>query len=319
LPGIRAIAAALWCGLLAGWLLCPSPRAFSEEVPQEGAEAKSKPFFRESIALGAHRGGRGLWPESTMSAFREAYRRWPRIVLETDARLTSDGKIVLLHDATVDRTTDGSGPIEGMSLDEARRLDAGYRFTTDDGKTFPFRAQGIAIPTLSEALEALPEARFEVEIKGGVAVAEGVIKVIQSAKAENRVLLASIVPASMQRVRRSVPEVATCYSTLEAAHLLNVLRGRDDESSWVEYRPRADVLSLFSNMVKQFRITPEEIRAVEGKGIHVQLHTINNPQEMRDTLTSGVTSILTDYPDRLFEVIDAMDMTDTKEDTPQAP
>src|SRR4051812_39554777 len=85
--------------------------------------------------LVAHRGGSLLAPENTMAAFRPAIADWGADMIEMDVHLTKDGRVVVIHDPTVDRTTNGTGRVVDHTLDELRRLDAGYRFTTD-GKTF---------------------------------------------------------------------------------------------------------------------------------------------------------------------------------------
>ena len=73
-----------------------------------------------------------------------------------DIHQTADGELVVIHDDTVDRTTDGSGPVRDYSLADLRRLDAGYRWTDDDGATFPYRGKGIRVPTLEEVLRSFP-------------------------------------------------------------------------------------------------------------------------------------------------------------------
>ena len=95
----------------------------------------------------AHQGGDGLWPGNTLFAYQNAAKLGVD-VLEMDIHITKDGKLVLMHDETVDRTTDGTGEIESMTLAELKQLDAGYSWTPDEGKTFPFRGQGITMTTL---------------------------------------------------------------------------------------------------------------------------------------------------------------------------
>ena len=82
--------------------------------------------------------------------------------------LTRDGVPVLIHDDVVDRTTDGSGRVAELSLAELHALDAGHRFSTDGGRTHPFRGRGLRVPTLEEALAAFPDARFNLELKEGL-------------------------------------------------------------------------------------------------------------------------------------------------------
>ncbi len=94
-------------------------------------------FSRWPLVI-AHQGGYGLWPSNTMYAYERAADMGVDM-LEMDLHITADGALVLMHDETVDRTTDGSGEIEAMTLAEIKQLDAGYTWTHDDGATYPFR------------------------------------------------------------------------------------------------------------------------------------------------------------------------------------
>src|ERR671919_1607037 len=85
----------------------------------------------------SHRGGSKLAPENTLAAFALAVERYRTDMLELDVHQTRDGVWVVSHDATVDRCTDGSGAIAELPLEEIQRLDAGHRFTSDEGQTFP--------------------------------------------------------------------------------------------------------------------------------------------------------------------------------------
>src|SRR5690554_3867879 len=100
-----------------------------------------------SPAVVAHRGSRYFWPENTMVAFEGAVATGVTHI-ETDLRVTADGVVVCHHDRTVDRTTDGSGPVDAMTFDELDRLDAGYRHRGDEG--FPHRGSGVRVPALEE-------------------------------------------------------------------------------------------------------------------------------------------------------------------------
>ena len=88
----------------------------------------------------AHRGGGGLIPENTLAAF-EYSAKMGVDVLELDVHATADGALVVHHDRSVDRTTDGRGLVSELTLDALKKLDAGYVFSTDGGQTFPFRGQ----------------------------------------------------------------------------------------------------------------------------------------------------------------------------------
>jgi glycerophosphoryl diester phosphodiesterase len=114
------------------------------------------PFLSDQLLNIAHRGGGRLRPEATLPAFENALSVGAD-VLEFDLHASSDGVVVVIHDETVDRTTDGTGAVQAMTFAELRMLDAGYEFTPDGGQTFPYRGMGIQIPTLVEVLAGFPD------------------------------------------------------------------------------------------------------------------------------------------------------------------
>ena len=258
-----------------------------------------KPFFSKPILLGAHRGGAGEWPENTLYGFQHVAQAHPGVLLETDAHLTADGAVVLLHDKTVDRTTNGTGEVSAKTLAELKALDAAFKFSTDKGATFPHRGEGLTIPTLKEVLDALPASHVLVELKGGPELADAAIAAMRAANAEDRVLLASFVPPAMERARALAPEMAYCYDMKNGMALLTALRGPD----WAAYTPQADVLSVDQGMIAQYKMTPDEIKKMQAKGIRFQVHTINNPERMKEFIEQGVDSILTDSPSALAKAI----------------
>ena len=110
------------------------------------------PFFKqgEGTLVMAHQGGKKLRPDNTLVAYQNAWDLGSD-VLEMDLHSTTDGVLVLMHDATVDDTTDGSGAIQDFNLRELQELDAGYRWTQDEGASYPFRGQGIRVPSRGSA------------------------------------------------------------------------------------------------------------------------------------------------------------------------
>ena len=106
----------------------------------------------------AHRGGRGLMPENTITAFKHDDSLGVD-VLEMDLHTSADGHLVIIHYATVDRTTNGSGRVDSLTLAQLTALDAGYRFK-GEGDTFPFRGKGVRIPTLEAVFEAFKHKRL---------------------------------------------------------------------------------------------------------------------------------------------------------------
>ncbi len=256
-------------------------------------------FFSQCILLGAHRGGRHVWPENTVLAFSQAAERWPNALLEGDLLLSRDGEVVVIHDLTVDRTTNGQGFVSDLTLGELKQLDAAYHFTTDGGLTYPLRGSGVTIPTLKETLAAAPNHLFLFEMKEATGIAEATVKVIRDAQATDRCILASVSPVAMRWVRENAPEIATCYDHLEAIRMLAAYRDGD----WENYAPVAQMLAISSGLEKQFNVTDEEISAIRKKGILYLVFTINNREEMKRLLLRGVDCILTDYPDVLEKVI----------------
>jgi len=128
--------------------------------------APRHPFFdaARTPEVIAHRGGAALRPENTLAAFLHAVEVGADI-LEMDLRVTADREIVVMHDATVERTTDGRGAVAALTLAELRKLDAGYRWTPDGGASFPYRGRGIRAPALEEVFRRLPNARMNLEMK----------------------------------------------------------------------------------------------------------------------------------------------------------
>src|SRR5215212_3415964 len=128
-------------------------------------DAPSKSYY-ENLSrplVIAHQGGDGVGPGDTMYAFEKAVEIGAD-VLEMDAHITKDRQIVLMHDEEVDRTTDGTGLIEDLTLAELKELDAAYRWSNDDDKTFPYRGKGIQVPALEELFERFPQMRYVIEI-----------------------------------------------------------------------------------------------------------------------------------------------------------
>src|SRR5688572_26978466 len=122
------------------------------------------PYLAGRPVMCAHRGGAKLAPENTMAAFTGAVHDWGVDMLELDVHASADGRIVVIHDPTVERTTDGAGQVHRMSWSELRELDAGWHFRDPRGDT-SFRGRGVRLPLFEEVLEAFPRTRLNVETK----------------------------------------------------------------------------------------------------------------------------------------------------------
>ncbi|HEV7857915.1 MAG TPA: glycerophosphodiester phosphodiesterase, partial [Pyrinomonadaceae bacterium] len=189
------------------------------EVRPGGAPAAINAKAHHPLVM-AHRGGAGLWPENTLHAFSRAAEMGVD-VLEMDLHSTADGALVIIHDETVDRTTDGTGPVNRMTLDQLKRLDAAYRWSTDGGRSFPLRGQGIGVPTLGELFKAFPRTRFNIDIKQEQpSLSKPFCRVIRESGMADKVLVASFDAKVLDEFRRECAEVATSASAADVSKFL---------------------------------------------------------------------------------------------------
>ncbi len=290
--------------LILAFSMCLSAPGFLITVAHADAEnpaPKARSFHTQSILLGAHRGGKHVWPENTVFAFQKAAERWPHVLLELDVHVTVDGHAVVIHDESVDRTTNGTGLVRLMTLEDIQALDAAWHFTLDGGETFPYRGQGITVPTLQEALEAAPNHLFLIEMKDGEDIARATSEAIRSVNAQDRCILAAVPPPFIQEANRLAPEIATCYDVISGSTMIFALR----DGNWDSYEPAHEMLALSPALKRRFDLTSEEIARIREKGILVLLFTINDPDEMQHFLDVGVDGILSDAPDKLAALIEA--------------
>lgn len=245
----------------------------------------------------AHRGASGDAPENTLAAFELALERGAHI-LEMDLQLTADGHLVVIHDATVDRTTDGTGRVSELSLADLRRLDAGYRFMRADeaGRegTFPFRGSSLAILTLSEVLAAFPDARMILEMKpeSPPVIVDALVKVLQAFEGGDNLIIASFHSGYLRRFREQMPDMATAFSVRETGifYLMQVF----GLTRW--YRPAGDVLIVPEYSRGIHVLTPGFVRAARRLDLDVYVWTLNAPEDIQRVLGLGVAGIITDYP-----------------------
>lgn len=244
----------------------------------------------------AHRGGSALAPENTIEAFDQALRWWGADVLELDVQPTADGEAVVIHDSTVDRTTDGSGPVRGMSLSQLQDFDAGYRFTSDGGSTFPFRGRGIAVPSLLEVLRAFPGARLNIELKDERAQA-AVAAAVASERADRRVMIAAYRRIDRARFAASSLPVSGAAEDLRqfyVAHRLHLSR----------FVPLGvDAFQMPEENEGRRILSPRFVADAHRRNLPVHVWTVDEPSDMRRLLGWGVDGLITDRPDRLARVL----------------
>ena len=247
----------------------------------------------------AHQGGEGLRPSNTLIAFENAVALGVD-VLEMDVHSTADSALVLIHDDTVDRTTDGTGRVNDFALAELQQLDAGEYWTADDGATTPYRGQGVRIPTLDEVLTAFPQMKFNIEIKQiEPSIASSLCEALRAHDLTDRALIASFHPTAMNEFRAACPEVATSMveDEIRPFFILNTI------FLGALYNPPGAAFQVPEYSGSLHVLTPRFVRGAHGNNVAVHPWTIDDPADMERFLDMGVDGIITDRPDLMIELL----------------
>ena len=217
--------------------------------------------------------------------------------LETDLHITADGVLVCFHDDTVDRTTEGSGPVSDYTLSDLKKLDAGYRHRGPDGHAF--RGEGVTVPTLEEVVTRWPEARLVVDLKIDGLI-QALSETIDDLELHDRLIVGSF---SDERINefRSATEGRVPTSTgpvLTRAWLIasRVGRGAGGEASALQ----------IPTHLRGVRVVNRRLVDTAHKyGLQVHVWTVNEVEQMERLLDMGVDGLVTDRPDLLKEVLQA--------------
>lgn len=261
-----------------------------------------------STLIFAHEGGPASHPTSTMVAFKHSHEVGSD-VLDGDVHMTKDGVLVVAHDDTVDRTSNGTGAIRDTPLAQLQQLDFGFRFTADDGASFPFRGKGVTIVTLRELFQTFATSRYGLEMKEITAEAAAKLcDLIKEFGYEDKVLISSGAYAAkgtespaqsnMNLIRERCASVATAategevfnFKVLEMLGLIGF------------YSPPFDAL-LVPEFRKRQIITPSFLEATTKMKTPVVVWTVNETQDMERVITFGPHGIITDYPRRMAELL----------------
>jgi glycerophosphoryl diester phosphodiesterase len=227
-----------------------------------------------------HRGAKANAPENTLAAFRRAHAEGATWV-EFDAKLTADGEVIVMHDATLERTTDGKGNVAEKTLAELKRLDAGGWFAPE--------FKGERIPTLVEAMALFMELGmgFNIEVKpcpGREAeTARACCALLDRhwPKTAPLPVLSSFKREALEAARDTAPHIARGYLAEELG------------KCW-----RADVEALGCIAVHPGwkRLTRQQVRDIKEAGLKALVWTVNEPERARELVAWGVDSIITDAP-----------------------
>jgi glycerophosphoryl diester phosphodiesterase len=267
--------------------------------------AQPMPYYAQKTAgtwLYAHMGGDGVWPGDTLYAYDQASKLGVD-AFDMDAHITSDGKIVLIHDESVDRTTDGSGRVENMTLADLKKLDAAYKWSNDGQKTFPYRGKGIQVPTLEEVFQKYPQQRYLVEIKlTSKPIAAPFCDLIHQYGMQDQVIVASFHDDLMKTFRETCPDVATSASKSEV--IAFVLLSKVGLSGLIS--PQYQALQVPFETSETYGIpvmTAGFIKAAHAKNIFVETWTLDDPQLAKLYSSWGLDGIDTDRPDLIKQAL----------------
>lgn len=245
--------------------------------------------------LVAHRGGARLAPENTLVAFRSAVEDWGADMLELDVHLSADGHVMVIHDPTVDRTTDGSGAVGELTLDQIRELDAGHRFEDERGGT-PYRGRGVRVPTVGEVLDACPSVWINIEVKAAAA-AGPLVEVVRARGEQHRVLVTAELEKNRRGARGYEGPWGASRRQCGLFWILHRLPGGGP------YTPAADVLQIPEVWKGHRVLTPRLVETAHRRNLPVHVWTVDDPADMRRMLEWGVDAIQTDRPDLLSEIL----------------
>jgi glycerophosphoryl diester phosphodiesterase len=254
---------------------------------------QGKPFW-----VIAHRGYSGRFPENTLLAFDEA-AKLPIDAIELDVHSSRDGRIVVIHDPTLDRTTDRNGRVFDQNWDFLKKMDAGYMCDPEGHGEFPFRSKGIGIPLLEDVFKHLPNMKFIIEIKQTLpAIEEPIYRLIRKYRMEEKVIVASEHIEPLIRFRGLAPLVATNLSSIEAREFYRSYRMKLSNF----YRSKGDALQIPPDYHGNRVVTYNFVQAAKRKGLILHVWTVNDPGEMKELMDAGVDGIITDFPDHLLKV-----------------
>jgi glycerophosphoryl diester phosphodiesterase len=256
-------------------------------------------FQRGRRRVFAHRGGSALAPENTLAAFEIGLRAGAD-GLELDVQLSADGVPVVVHDATLERTTNATGPVAARTAAELAHVDAGWHFAGSRGD-FPFRGQGLGISTLRDVLLRHRDVPIIIEMKlDSEEMGRRVADDIRAAGAESWVCAAGYGSRSAETVRRALPQTATSACTAEVR--LAVYRSW---SGWPLRRPPFGGYQVPEHAGRIRIVSPRFIRHAHAAGLEVQVWTVDEQADMERLLGWGADALISNRPDLAVRVRDA--------------
>lgn len=239
----------------------------------------------------AHRGGAMLRPEHTFLAYDHAVAIGADAI-ELDLQASADGVVVVIHDTSVDRTTDGTGRVDSLSFEALQNLDAAYRFEASGVPLY--RGQGAKIPSFDQVLTRYPSVCMSLELKTeSLATAAAVVASLHAHDAAGHVLIVSFIDKPLAYIRMQEPEILTGLSLTEMIEFLTL-----DESTIGDWQRPGTIWQPPMTSVRA-----DTLARAHSVGLIAQPWTADSPADMTRLLELGVDGIITDDPATLLGLL----------------
>ena len=240
----------------------------------------------------AHRGGMALYPENTLTGFHASVDKYRVDMLEMDLQLTRDEKVIVLHDDSLDRTTNGKGEVSRLSYKEISQFDGGFRFKNDKGE-FSFRNQGIKVPLFENILEEFPQMFLNIELKGNnLKLIQKAADLINKYNAENRILVGAGKFNQNKQIHQILSECGH-YLSQPDIYLFAIIGSCGwGRKYWVKFSV-VEVPLYFHGM----HVYPLLRKAAHKIDLPIIVWGANDLHAIEKLKTDGVAGIITDRPD----------------------
>lgn len=268
--------------------------------PQLRPPISDNPFQIGRTLVIPHAGGDGLFPENTLFAYEQSMAMGADVV-DIDVRLAADGVLVAFHDSTVDRTTDGSGPMNALTSTELGELDAGWGFERDGD--FPFRGSGITVPTVEEILRAFPDSPVTLDLKdAGPPPVQPVCDLLRRLDRTHDVYVGTETNDQTGVFRSTCPEVSTSGTREERQ------ARRDALDAGAPTAPVAQLVSQpsFVGRDGQSSLTAEYLAFAHASGTAVLTWVVDDVDDLGTLINLGVDGIYTRRPDVMLDLLRKM-------------
>jgi glycerophosphoryl diester phosphodiesterase len=286
------------------------------------------PWLERRVLNIAHQGGEIEAPSNTLYALKTAKAKGAD-VLEIDVHATADGELVVIHDATVNRTTDGMGRVDSMTLEQIQQLDAAHWFVPDcgtchnrpdaeytlrgyatgerklNGRMKSYEPSDFTVPSLREVLETFPDEFINIEIKATAPdtapYEEALAELLAEFGRTDDTIVVSFLDHAIEKFKVHAPDVHTATATGETALFWTSSQGPLPGAPNPRYQAMQVPIELEGITV----VTPEFVQEAHANGLAVHVWTINDRAEMEWLIEIGVDGIMTDRPTLLEEVLAA--------------